>query len=53
MLLDDEDLALELVAAGFDSPAKVKAATDKELEGIPGIGKATVKRIRERFPARK
>lgn len=36
-----------LIEAGYDTPEKVAAATDKELESLPRIGKATVKKIRE------
>jgi len=48
--LEDEALAETLVKAGFVLSKQIKAATDKELLAIPGIGEATVRRIRERLP---
>lgn len=42
-----------LVNGGLDTPAKIKAATDQQIEALPGIGKAKVKKLRERFPHRK
>lgn len=42
-----EDLAAKLAAAGIDTLAEVRAASDKELEQIPGVGRATLKTIRE------
>jgi len=39
-----------LVKAKLDTPAKIKAASDKQLEAIPGIGKAKREKLRERFP---
>ena len=45
--------AERLVNAGLDTPRKIKAATDKELEALPGIGKAKRAELRERFPHRK
>ena len=45
--------AAALVQAGFDTPAKIKAATDKKLEAVPGVGKAKRAKLRERFPHRK
>lgn len=35
-----------LIDAGFDDLAKIEQASDKELEAIKGIGKATVKLLR-------
>lgn len=43
-----EDLAAKLNAAGIEQLTELQAASDKELEQIPGIGKATVKTIREK-----
>ena len=48
--LGDEALAAMLVKAGFKLAKQVKAATDKDLLAVPGIGKATLKQIRERLP---
>jgi hypothetical protein len=41
------DLAGQLAGAGFDSPDAVHAATDEELLAVEGIGRATLRRIRE------
>lgn len=49
----DKADAETLVKAGLDTPAKIKIATDTKLEALPGIGKAKVKKLRERFPKRK
>ena len=38
--------AQALVAAGFDHPVKIKNATQKALEAVPGIGKATAQMLR-------
>jgi hypothetical protein len=35
-----------LIKAGFGSIEALAAASDRELEAVPGIGRATVKRIR-------
>jgi hypothetical protein len=48
--LGDRDLAALLVEAGLDTPRKIKAATDKQLIAIPGIGPAKKAKIRARFP---
>ena len=50
--LDDRDLAGLLVNAGFDNPAKIREATDEQLEAVPGIGKATRGRLRKKFAKR-
>ena len=50
MKLGDRALAAKLVQAGLDTPRKIKAATDKELEGVEGIGKSARETIRGRFP---
>lgn len=47
----DQDVAEKLVAAGFDTPRKIKAATDRALRAIDGIGQAAVTAIREQFPS--
>ena len=46
----DMDLAEKLVLAGFDNPAKIRKAADKDLEAVPGIGKASKDKIRKRLP---
>lgn len=51
-LLRDEELARALVAAGLDTPAKIKAASDQRLLAVKGVGPATKQKIRERFPGR-
>jgi hypothetical protein len=44
--ISDDVLAGKLLAAGIDSPEKVAAASDDDLLKIPGIGAATVAKIR-------
>lgn len=46
----ERQIAEKLVAAGFDSPKKIKAARDMDLAAIDGIGRATISAIREHFP---
>jgi len=46
----DLPVAEALVEAGFDSPSKIRSATDKALKALPGIGTAAVKKLRGRFP---
>ena len=48
--LRDRELAQKLVDAGFDTPAKIKRASDKDIRAIPGVGDKTLKGIRERCP---
>ena len=48
--LGDEALAEVLVMAGFALSKQVKAATDKDLLAVPGIGRATLRQIREKLP---
>ena len=48
--LRDRGLAAVLVDAGYDTPAKVRKATNKQLEAITGVGKTTLERIRARVP---
>jgi len=45
-----EQVAEALVKAGFDTPRKIKAASDKDLEAIKGIGPATVAGLRDSLP---
>jgi hypothetical protein len=42
-----QEFADRLAAAGYDTPAAVAQASDAELLDIDGIGKATVKRLRD------
>ena len=37
----------QLVVGGFDSPRKIKAASDNELKAVRGIGAASVAALRE------
>ncbi len=46
-LLDDAELAAELVQAGLDTPAKIKAAKAKDIEAA--VGKSKSDRVRTRF----
>ena len=46
----DKDVAEALVAAGLDTPRKIKAADDKDIEAVKGIGKAKRAEIRQRIP---
>ena len=50
--LKDKELAAALVEAGFDNPAKIRAASDKDLEKVKGVGKAKVGKIRDKIKAR-
>jgi len=43
------DNAQDLVDAGLDSPRKIKAASNKELEAVKGVGKTAREKLRERF----
>jgi len=52
LLLRDSELAGALVKAGFDTPRKIKAASDEQLEAVKGIGPATRKALRQRFRGR-
>ena len=47
--LEEKDAAA-LVKAGLNTPRRIKAATDKEIEAVPTIGKAKRAELRERFP---
>ena len=47
--LNDRDLAEKLVAAGLDTARKIKAATDRQIKAVQGIGDATLSVIRERI----
>ena len=37
----------QLVVDGFDSPRKIKAASDAELKAVRGVGDASVAALRE------
>ena len=52
-VLQDTDIAAALVEAGFDTPAKIKAATDSALRKVRGIGAAKLVAIRTRCPKTK
>jgi len=52
MRIGDPELAALLVKAGFDCPAKVRAASDKDLEAVKGIGKGSVRNLRKKLPRR-
>ena len=40
-----------LVEAGFDTPRRIKAASDEQLLAIPGIGQGKLAALREKCPA--
>lgn len=42
-----ESLQHAIWQAGFDTPDKIREADDEELLAIPGVGRATLSRIRE------
>lgn len=42
-----QEFADRLAAAGYDSPAAVAQASDAELLAVDGIGRATVKKLRD------
>ena len=48
--LRDAELARKLAVAGFDNPAKIRNAEDKDLRAINGIGQASLDKIRGRLP---
>ena len=48
--IGDVKVAEALVAAGFDTPRKIKAANNGDLMKVPGIGQATVNALRVRMP---
>ena len=51
--LGDAALAEKLVKAGFRNPARIREASDEELEDVLGIGPATRGKLRKQFPKRK
>ena len=48
--LKDVELAAKLTEAGFTNPRKIRDASDKDLRDIPGLGQASLAKVRERFP---
>jgi len=46
----DAELAEKLVEAGLDTPRKLKAAKDKAIKDVPGIGQSGVDKVRAVFP---
>ena len=50
ILLDDADLAALLVAGGYSTPRQIKAATNRHLLAVTGIGETKLAQIRVRFP---
>jgi len=45
--------ALLLIAAGYNTPKKVKDAKDSDLRKIEGLGTVAVSRIRKKLPRNK
>lgn len=41
-----KDVAAYLVAAGFDSPARIQAASKSALLKVPGVGRAVLKKLK-------
>jgi hypothetical protein len=41
---------IALVEAGYDTPRKIKAATDEQLLAVPGIGAGKLAALRQRCP---
>jgi len=52
MKLRDPELAEKLVRAGFDNPAKLRAASDKQLKAVSGVGQSALDKIRKKFKRR-
>jgi len=48
--LGDEDLAEALVKAGFDNPAKLRAASDKALRDA--VGQGNLDKVRAKYRRR-
>jgi NAD-dependent DNA ligase len=47
--LADRALSRKLAEAGLTTPKKIKAATDRQLKSIQGVGDAAVQSIRDRI----
>ena len=45
-----ETVIIALVEAGYDTPRRIKAATDEQLLAVPGIGPAKLAALREKCP---
>ncbi len=43
----DKGVAEALVEAGYNTPAKIRKASDKKLKAVKGIGQATVQSVRK------
>lgn len=46
LTLADDALAAKLLGAGYDTPEKVRQASDDDLLKVPGIGPASIDKIR-------
>jgi ERCC4-type nuclease len=47
----DPETAEALVNAGFSTPRKIKAASNAQIEAVPGIGKAKREELRRTIPS--
>jgi len=45
----DFDKAVALVGAGYVTPGQIVAASDESLKAVPGIGAATVQKLRRKY----
>ncbi len=43
----DKDVAEALVEAGYNTPAKIRKASDKKLKAVRGIGQVTIQSVRK------
>jgi len=48
VMFSDEEAAEKLVAAGLDTPRKIRAAKEADLKAA--VGAAGLRKVRERFP---
>ena len=48
--LNDAELAGKLVKAGLDTPRKLKAADDKDIKAISGVGQSGADKVRAVIP---
>lgn len=46
----DAKLVEKLVEAGLGTPRKIKAAEDKDIKAVPGVGQSGVDEMRAAFP---